>query len=42
MDFAYHVDEEFSIFNQQQSFLETCQLKKQKNEKKKRTNEHGL
>ena len=31
MDFAYHVEEEFSIYNQQQTFLETCQLKQQKN-----------
>ena len=29
MDFAYHVEEEFSIYNQQQTFLETCQLKQQ-------------
>ena len=30
MDLTFHVEEEFSIFNQQESFLETCQLK-QKN-----------
>ena len=36
MDFAYHVDEEFSIFNQQQSFLETCQLKQQRMKKKRK------
>ena len=31
MDFPHHVKEEFSILNQEQTFLETFQLKQPKN-----------
>ena len=35
MDFPHHVKEEFSILNQQQTFLETFKIKQQKNIKTK-------